>query len=96
MIEITFDNTWINNNLNLFQYCDNVEIFPKCQSMFKFWKYFKVYKHAITNKSFNEYITKMNSFPEKYIMNNFSGRNGIAIFEFPDEETAFYFKLKFP
>lgn len=95
MIEIIFDNAWIKDNLKLFQYDDNVEIFPKSPTMFKFWKYFKDYRNVVTNISFNEYITKMNSFPEKYITSN-NFYKGIAIFEFPDEETAFYFKLKFP
>lgn len=72
-------------------------IFPKCNEMLKYWKYRKQFANYRLTSSVKE---KLFFDTEEQFKNLVFEKIPYAIecaliFEFPDEETAFYFKMKF-
>lgn len=75
-----------------------IYLFPNNVNFLQFWKYEKYISHKRFNLILKEnirfdYRKEFEEFKTEGI--NFIGEGHTFLFEFPDEETAFYFNLKF-
>lgn len=100
-VKIKLDATWLNNNLNFVKFDTNWFIVPKNDSLYEYWDYLKEYLSDISSEFDGSGILdikktkyyKSKSEPDSTFTGMFT--NVYINAEFPDEDSALYFKLKY-
>lgn len=98
-IKIELDADWLNKYVQMVSFDSFQCLIPKDPSIFEYWDYFKEYLSKISIEFSARQILDIKKSPyyrlEPDFISSYSFRNVYILAEFPDEETALYFRLKY-